>query len=391
MLVAIFIFVDLAVAFLIFNGESRHEPNIANVSPERQADALKNDAYKPEMKKNKLVVSGWLPYWRKNEGVASLDGNFQIFNEINPFDFGVTPDGNIIDTVGINNAPWSKLRENALRNNVKIIPTILWGDAAAMHKNFADETLRNHHVDEIVKMLDANKFNGVDIDYEGKDVADRENFSLFIKSLHAKLKSSGKTLSCTVEARTSDVPPTGFTGIRAMSWANDLNVLNTNCDDVRVMAYDQVFQVERSNNFTTPNPAVSNADDKWVSEVVKYFLQYIAPEKLVLGVPTYGWEFKVKKVDQGYQYSRLKSISYPDAIKEAQDAGVVPVRNSGGEMTLDYNSKDGEHFVVYEDAESVKEKILIAQNNKLKGISLFKIDGLSDPNMFKIMEQNLPK
>ncbi|MDD5396535.1 MAG: glycosyl hydrolase family 18 protein [Candidatus Moranbacteria bacterium] len=334
-----------------------------------------------------FFVSGWLPYWAKETGVNSLEGNLKIFDEINPFDFGVTPDGNIVDTVGIDNAPWRKLRAEAEKENIKIIPTILWGDAAAMHRTFANPELLDHHVGAIVDMLADKNFPGVDIDYEGKDIVDRDNFSAFVKTLHSKLQAAGKSLSCTIEARTEDSPPAGLVGTRAMSWANDHVALNENCDSVRVMAYDQVFQINSSNTFENLSeiPSAPNADNKWVQQVVQYALQKISPDKLVLGIPTYGWEFRLTKLDKGYQYVRLKSISHPDALKEASDANVTPVRSDGGEMTFTYVAKDGKHIVTFEDAEAVRQKIEIAQKLNIKGISLFKIDGLSDPQLFPML------
>lgn len=345
-------------------------------------------------KNQPFFISGWLPYWRKEEGAASLEGKLNLFSEINPFDFGVTPDGNIINTPRIANSPWPKLRKEAKKDNVNIIPTILWGDAQAMHRTFADPKLLAHHVDAIAGMLQQNNFPGVDIDYEGKDVADRDSFSLFLKTLREKINSSGKTISCTVEARTQDSAPSGWSGTRAMSYANDFSALNNFCDSVRLMAYDEAFQVHGEHQIfedKSETPAAPNADNQWVEEVMLYALRFFPPEKIVMGVPTYGWEFKLTKLSEGYRYTRVKSISYPDAINEAKKAGVEPKRNSGGEMTFVYPTSDGQHIVTFSDAESIRKKIEIAKNLNLKGISLFKIDGLTDPQLFYVLEENVIK
>ncbi|NTW14367.1 MAG: hypothetical protein HGA31_05045 [Candidatus Moranbacteria bacterium] len=332
-------------------------------------------------------VAGWLPYWAKETGAASVRGRLGLFSEINPFAYGVIGDGILVDKTGIGQAPWPQLIADARQTDTAVIPTILWGDAAAMHKVFSDGTLLERHVDAIVSMLDVNGFSGVDIDYEGKDIADRDAFSTFLGRLHEKLSKKGKTLSCTVEARTRDDPPAGITGTRAMSFANDYVALDESCDSVRIMAYDQVFQIHRANTFTAAGsvPSAPNADSRWVEEVMRYALGYISSDKLIIGVSTYGWEFKIEKVPVGYRYVRVRSISYPDALEAARSAGAAPVRTDGGELSFTYRTADGEHIVTVDDGESVGQKIDIAGKLGLKGISLFKIDGLTDPDLFDIL------
>lgn len=339
--------------------------------------------------KQDFFISGWLPYWRKAEGAQSLDGKINLFSEINPFALSVNPNGSLRDDIQLNNFPWPELRGAAEKASVKVVPTILWGDAAAMHKIFSDDNLRAQHIDAIAELLQKNNFSGVDIDYEGKDMADREIFSGFMKELHAKLDASGKTMNCTVEARTQDVPPPGWSGTRAMAFANDFFALNRSCDSVRVMAYDQIFQTYgEKGSFVDTNslPTAPNADNQWVEEVVRYALRSIAPEKLVLGVPTYGWEFKLTKLPDGYRYTRVKSVSFGEALAKAKTAGVEPMR-SGGELSFVYQAADGRHIITFSDAEAVRQKINIAQKFQLKGVSLFKLDGLADPELYSVLKK----
>jgi len=365
------------------------EHNGAANDTENTAARLKDSKSPPPVPADrKFQLSGWVPYWAKIAGTASLQGTIGKFSEINPFAYGVNADGTLVDRMRIGEAPWQRLFADAKREDVRIVPTVLWADAAAMHGTFTDPARLDRNVRNIVAMLDANGFSGVDIDYEGKDIADRDAFSAFLGRLHEALAADGgKTLDCTVEARTQDDPPPGFSGTRAMSYANDYAALSANCDAVRIMAYDQVFQVHRSNMFTESGSAPSspNADDRWVEETLRYALRFIAPEKLVLGVSTYGWEFGVERTDNGYRYTRIKSIGYPDALEEARSAGVTPTRTEGGELSFTYRSGDGERLVTVDDAESVRDRIDIARRLGLGGISLFKIDGAADPKLFDIV------
>ena len=390
--IAVFSVIFVSMSYLRMNkasSEARTDTtSVLSYATENKTANLAVTTNKQEQPKPALSISGWIPYWAKDAGAASLTGKMNLFSEINPFAYAVNADGTLVDTMKIDVAPWSGLFAEANREDVRIVPTILWGDASAMHRTFSDSTLLDRHVAVIISMLDRHGFPGVDIDYEGKDIADRDGFSSFLTKLHEQLSADkGKTLSCTVEARTQEDPPEGFTGIRAMSYANDYAVLNRVCDSVRVMAYDQVFQIHRANTFTSsdPEPTAPNADDRWVEEVMRYALRYISPEKLILGVSTYGWEFRVEKVSEGYRYTRVKSISYPDAMTEARLADVTPTRTDGGELSFTYQATDGEHVVTFDDTESVRRKADIVKKLDFEGISIFKIDGQTDQKFFEML------
>ena len=282
--------------------------------------------------------------------------------------------------------------ETVQGGHTAVLPTILFSDAAAMHRTFTDPVLLARHVEWVAAMLDRDGFPGVDIDYEGKDAADKDAFSSFLTALHERLASAKKTVSCTVEARTEDAPPLGWSGTRAMAYANDYAVLDRECDEVRIMAYDEVFQVRGEHQvFETSDAVIAapNADIVWTESVMRYALRSIAPEKLMIGVPTYGWEFRVSKTGDGYRYERVRSIDYPEAMAEAEAAGVKPERTEGGELSFIYHVKDGEHVVTFEDAESVRQKIELAKRLGLRGVSLFKLDGGTDPELFSVIAKEV--
>jgi spore germination protein YaaH len=348
-----------------------------NPLPVSRNQAPPTKTVSPKNTNNVFVVSGWVPYWAKMAGVPSVDNNLDHFSEIYPFAYGVASDGSLIDKMQINVAPWPELFSQVRRKNIKIIPTILWTDAAAMHQTFASSNLAEKNITAIANMLTENNFAGVDIDYEGKNIADRDNFSLFLKSLHEKLQPLGKTVECAAEARTENQPPAGFAGTRAMSWANDFSALDKYCDTVQLMAYDQILQTERATTFDLAGqePNAPNAGADWVKNVIEYSLRYISPQKLMLGIPTYGWEFKIAKTDGGWRYTEFKSLDYSQALAEAEAAHVTPERTGGGELNFTFQAADGEHLVTFEDAQSISGKINLAKNFHLAGVSFFKLDG----------------
>lgn len=341
-----------------------------------------------------LTVSAWVPYWATEGGLRSLEGKEKNFSEIHPFAFEVQSDGTLEDRAKVTGVLWKKARVEMEQAGVRVVPTVLWGDAAAMHRVLGDERLRTKHVQNLLTMTSAYGFSGVDIDYEGKDVADKENFSKFLVELYSVFSENKKDVRCTVEARDRDDVPANLSGVRAMSYANDFSVLATACDEVRVMAYDQVFQVHRAKTFEEKGdkPYAPNADIAWVEGVMRYALRYIPAEKLMMGVPTYGWEFRVTPIEGGYRYERVRSVTYEQAMemlrktengKQEMDLGT---RNVGGERDFVYEAEDGKHLVNFSDAESMAQKLQLAKILGIKGVSIFKLDGFADPGIFEVIK-----
>lgn len=382
--VSIIVFFAVLAGTIFFLAKSNKKINIFE----------KNSSVDQPLARNNLFVSGWLPYWSKTDGAGTLEPNLPLFSEINPFAFEVNADGSIKDTLKFESAPWPDLRNAANKNDIAVIPTLLWADPDAMHKVFLDSGLLSSHISAISDLLDKYNFSGIDIDYEGKDIADRNSFSLFLKNLNEKLSPQGKSINCTVEPRTADNPPDGWNSTQAMAYANDFSALNKYCNSVRIMAYDETIQTHGFlKRFDDPSETLSapNADNQWVEQVIQYALKYIPAEKIALGIPTYGWEFQFTKIAQGYHYERVQSVSFPKAMEEAKNAGVTPARDSGGELSFTYTDDTGSDIVTFSDAEAIREKIELAKKYNLKGVSLFKLDGETDPNLFSMLKNYLGK
>jgi spore germination protein YaaH len=152
------------------------------------------------------------------------------------------------------------------------------------------------------------------------------------------------------------------------------------------MAYDQIFQVQgakewRSNSGSFYAP---NADIRWVEKVVKYAIKKINAKKVVLGIPTYGWEFIVRKSGKGLAYKRKASVSYSSAMELAKVNTLAPVRDETGELHFEYEKEGEKRLVWFCDSISVRQKVELAKKYHLGGIMLFKMDGLGDKKIFPI-------
>ena len=334
-----------------------------------------------------LRVGCWIPYWHRGEGAKLATRHIRLFDSISPFAYEVTPEGRLIDKIKPRRRTWRRLYRAARLRGTAIIPTIAWKRAEDIHALLTNRAARKRHIDALVKLVSKHQYDGLDINYEGKHLRDRDHFSRFLAEVGRALHDHGALLSCTVEARTTDTPPSGRRAGASMAWANDFAAIGSLCDQVRLMAYDQWFVTHGRTRWSsqTPAPHAPGADIRWVEQAVRYALKTVPARKLVLGIPTYGWLFKLEGGPHAWSYERFSALSHVRAQRLISRFGAVRTRAAGGELQLRY-AKRGERRIGYlSDATSVREKINLARRLGLRGVVLFKIEGEEDPALWTVL------
>ena len=370
----------------------------------------------------KFEVTGWIPYWRSATGTADTLPHLDSLTEVNPFVYSMKTDGTIVDNGSLDEEPWLSFIAAARKQKVRVIPTIMWSNGDAMHAILSSGPLRRSLEDRIAKLVKENKFDGIDIDFEGKHAEDKDNFSTFLKGLYQRM--GNKWVMCTIESRTPNESRYYGTDIPADAtiYANDLVKINKYCDRVRIMAYDQqgidlhlASLAASSSELYAPV-----ADPAWVEKVVNLMAKSIKKNKILIGVPTYGYEYDVTAyANNQYMYDILWTFNPGYAIPLAAQYGVTPQRNAASEMyftytpnnsvgsttptslgpnsaalaasaaglyATTYNSHLNFRLLDWSDAQSIKEKIELAKKLDVRGISIFKLDGGQDPNLWNVLK-----
>ncbi|MDB5194180.1 MAG: Glutamate 5-kinase [Parcubacteria group bacterium] len=349
-------------------------------------------------------VSGWIPYWRNATGTMEFLTHIDKFKEINPFGYTVKSDGTLFDASGLSQAPWPDLEKLAKAKQIRFVPTVMWSDGATIDKILRNPKTRAAHIKNIVSVVKANNFDGIDIDYEAKLAETQPYFSAFLKELYAAM--GPKWVECDIEARTPADSRRDPTPDTPDQYANDYKAIGKYCDRVRLMAYDQA-SVDQKLTLSTSGPYVPVADPKWVEKVVNLAAQSIPKSKITLGVATYGYEYKVTPLTSGYDYQFLWAFNPKYATDLAASLGLVPQRNVAGELSLTYRPSDATasispssasaisaagsalnqsfNILWWSDASAIKDKVDLAKRLGLRGISIFKIDGGADPNLWSVL------
>ncbi len=369
----------------------------------------------------RFEVTGWIPYWRAATGTADVLPNLDKLTEVNPFVYTIKSDGSLLDNGKLDEEPWKSFIAEAKRKKVRVIPTVMTSNSELLHEILSNQKKRIALEDRIAKLVKDKGFDGIDIDFEGKKAADKDYFSTFLKGLYQRM--GNKWVMCTIESRTplesryyGTTPPADAT-----MYANDLKAINKYCDRVRIMAYDQQgidlkLAAEAASSSQLYAPV---GDPAWVEKVINLMAKDIKKSKILIGVPTYGYEYDVMAyAGKQYIYDILWTFNPGYAIPLAAAHGVTPQRNSAGEMYFTYvaeaatsttpvslgaqsalfaaiaatayadtyNSHLGFRLVNWPDAYSVQTKIDLAKKLGVRGISVFKFDGGQDPNIWKTLE-----
>ena len=374
--------------------------------------------------------SGWIPYWRTATGTQDVLPHLGQLTSVMPFAYSVRSDGTLADTAKMTEEPWKSFIEAARKNKVRVVPTIMWGNGDSIHRILSDTTKRIALEDEIANLVGVNNFDGIDIDFEAKKHETIDYFSTFLRGLYQRMGK--KWVYCTVEARMpledrfspgATIPPD------ATDYANDYVEMNKYCDRVEIMAYDQGTIAVRLNAARTA-PYAPVADPGWVENMVLLAAQSIARNKIIIGVPTYGYEYTVTPISGNkFQYKVLWPFNPRYATDIAAKLGITPSRTSADEIGFAYDPKKltaiaptesgstqtqqtiqsssvvqnapsasleqtSSHvnmsqlfnYLSWSDAKAIADKVALARKLGVRGIAVFKFDGGEDPAMWDVLK-----
>ncbi|MBI5078205.1 MAG: hypothetical protein HZB11_02470 [Candidatus Yonathbacteria bacterium] len=369
-----------------------------------------------------LEFSGWIPYWRAATGTQDVLPHLSQLKSVMPFGYTMKSDGTLVDTAHITEEPWTSFIAAAKKNKVRVIPTVMWGNGDSIHRILSNTKTRIALENEIVKAVKENNFDGIDIDFEAKKHETMKYFSTFLNGLSQRLGK--KWLYCTVEARMpleDRYSPGAKIPNDAMDYANDYVQMNKYCDRVEIMAYDQGV-IDLRLNKARLAPYAPVADPAWVENMVTLAMKSIDKNKIIIGVPTYGYEYTVTPIPgDGYKYKVLWPFNLKYATDIATKLGITPSRTSANEIGFSYDPKllaataptngvltqtqqmmatssivenkdnAGENrqpfnYLSWSDSKAIADKVALARKLGVRGVAVFKFDGGEDEATWSVLK-----
>jgi spore germination protein len=187
------------------------------------------------------------------------------------------------------------LKQFAQSRGIRVIPSLLTYSGWLNNRLLTDAETTTRVIDQIVDYVVGEGYDGFDLDLEGVRAADRAAYTDFVKRLAEALHARGKILALAVPPKSTDTT-TGFGG------AFDYAALGQHADLVTVMGY------EWHGAWSGPGP-IAPYDS--VEKVVAFAASQMPPEKVVLALAFYGWDWNTTSGGSRY-------IGYPEAAALAE-------------------------------------------------------------------------
>jgi len=300
----------------------------------------------------------YVPYHPSSR--ASLEAHIGDLDVVSPTWYRLEADGGVVESYKDDHAAITRI---VRQRGARLIPLVVNGPRnAAFHALMADATLRQRSVANLLGLVQREGFDGIHIDFEGLDGVDRPHLTAFMEELSAAFRAQGKWVTQAVPAREKELN-VGWAGAfdyAALGRANDLIVL---------MAYG--FRTASS---TTPGPP---ADLPWVSRTVGFASGLIPPQKLLLGVPFYGYDWNTASGPPA------RALHYSELAELVRARGITPGYDEASQTaTLSYSDGGQRHEVWYEDARSLAAKLDLVEQYSLAGAAAWRL-GHEDPQVWE--------
>ena len=187
---------------------------------------------------------------------------------------------------------------------------------------------------------------GVQIDFEGVESPYRIPFISFLESLRAELHERGLLLTIAIPAKRSEWEAPGY----------DFGRIGSLCDCLTLMTYDEHY------SGGSPGPI---AGLPWMTQVLDYALRYIPAEKLLLGIPVYGYDWSNEPTCLVPMRDVPELILQTNARPLWSDQAVEPY--------FYYWKGRIKHTVWYENETAAKVRFGFLKSYHLRGIAIWRL------------------
>lgn len=288
---------------------------------------------------------------------ALLEKVLPYLTYLTPFTYGITPTGALLplgDTALLSAAARHRVAGLLHLSTLTEDGHFSSDRAAAL---LTDEAAQQRLTDALLDTLRTRHYYGLDVDFEYIPPALREAYAAFITRLRDALNPHGYPVLVAL------APKTHADQAGLLYEAHDYALLGAAANAVLLMTYEWGY---------TYGPPMAVAPLPQVRAVLNYAVTEIAPEKIFLGVPLYGYDWTLPFV-QGE--SRAGSLSPVAAVERALYYGAaIQYDETAQAPHYSYTDRVGRtHTVWFEDARSIEAKLLLVDEYGLQGAGFWEL------------------
>lgn len=293
----------------------------------------------------------------------------RYFTYLSPFMYSMREDGTITDLQD------EGLIEAAQLNEVLPLLVLTNFRNSEFDSDLAASVLRNPEVQEtlITNLLAEMKtkgYSGLNIDFEYIYPEDRENYNNFLRRVVQRLHPEGFSVSTAV------APKERADQEGLLYEAHDYRAHGEIVDFVVLMTYEWGWAGGRPWAIAPINK---------VRDVLDYAVTEIPPEKILMGVPLYGRDWRIPWEEGTF----ARTVSPKEAVDLAARYGVaIQYDETYQSPFFQYTDENGQrHEVWFEDARSMQVKYDTVKQYGLRGISYWVL-GNPFPQNWPVLQNN---
>ncbi len=296
------------------------------------------------------VIYGYLPYWSDASYL-----NYNLLTTIAYFGAEFDGSGKITNRHGW--PVWSLINK-VHSHGVRVDLVAICFNKDKIHSILTNSTAKNHFIQKAIAEVKKGNADGLNVDFELPYSSDNRALSSFMAvltdSFHAAIPGSQVTIATT-----------------AVNWGGrfDRRALASGTDGMMIMGYDYHWSGSSNSGAVAP---LTGGTYNVTNTVLDYLVaSNYHREKLILGVPYYGYEWKTNSDKPGSGIiSSVGSRTYQQAEAAAQHYGR---RWDSYSQTPWYTFNDGTnwHQCWYDDSLSLSLKYNLVLQKDLVGIGIW--------------------
>lgn len=269
-----------------------------------------------------------------------LGQTFPALKELLIFSYGFTFEGDLVPP--LQNELW--MIETAWNRGAEPLMVLTPFSEGVFNNQLVKVLVENEAVQEklIGQMLETvsdRGYSGVDVDFEYVLPENRVQYAEFVGKLRGRMNENGYRVSVAVAPKVSDDQK----GL--LVEGEDYALLGENADSVFLMTYEWGY---------TYGPPMAVAPLDKVRQVVEYALTRIPAERLIMGIPNYGYDWQLP-YERGV--TRARTVGNVEAVDIAAENGaVIEYAAVAQSPWFTYRKNGMEHVVWFEDVRSIEAK-----------------------------------
>ncbi len=226
----------------------------------------------------------------------------------------------------------------------------------------SDTALQDTVIENALSVIRTKGYGGLDVDFEYIPVQYADEYPAFLTKLRERLAPEGYILFASLAPKTSAQQ-------RGLLYeGHNYAAVGAAADKVLLMTYEWGY---------TYGPPLAVAPLPNVQQVVDYAVTEIPPDKIMLGIPNYAYDWTLPYV-RGE--SRAQALSNVAAVQTAADRNASIVFDESAKApTFRYftysaaEDKTLEHVVWFDDGRSMDAKLRLIREYGLAGASIWQI------------------